>query len=115
MSETKKTKIEIKKLLIQIGDKELRLTVNEAKELHKILGELVAEKVPTVIIEKDIIINPISIPWYPVYPYYPAATPYPDWTITCGDVNINTLEDGHTNITCGTLYLSTNGIGGDGC
>ena len=107
-----KTKIEIKKILIQIGDKELRLTVDEAKELHKILGELVAEKVPTVIIEKDIVINPVSIPWYPVYPYYPGATEYPTWTITCGDVNI--LNDGHST-TCGTLYLSTNGTGGDGC
>ena len=104
-----KTKIEIKKLIVQVGDKELRLTVDEAKQLHKILGELVAQPAqPTIVIERDIINIPSPvIPWYPVYP---VTNPYPDWTITLGDINI--LDDGHTN-TCGTLYLSTNGTGGE--
>jgi len=108
MTETKKTKIEIKKILLQVGDKELRLTVEEAKELHKILGDLVAEKIPSVVIERDIISipSPVVIPWYPVYPTYPTT-----WTITCGDISAGDTETS----TCGTLYLSTNGTGGNDC
>jgi len=54
---------EIKKIVLSVGDKEIELTPDEAKELRKILGDLFGEKETTV----------IPVP-YPVQPYYP-------WTI----------------------------------
>ena len=80
------TKVEIKKVVIKIGDKELSLSIDEAKELKTILnqtfggGETIY--VPTVIRE------------YPPYVY-------PHWTITYGDSNTK-------DYSSGTMLFSAN-------
>ena len=63
-------KVEIEKIIIKVGDKELSLSVDEAKELKTILNELFAEK--------EIVYSPIIIEKFRRYVY-------PHWEITCGE------------------------------
>lgn len=57
--------VKVKKMVIQLGDKSVDLTIDEAKELHAALAELFEEKVryissPSVVIER-----PYRRPHYP--------------------------------------------------
>jgi uncharacterized membrane protein len=74
--------VEIKKIVIKINDTELSLSPDDARELKKILDELIGTK-ETVYVP--------SYPHYPIYWYYeqPMTQPY-RWTINCDSSN-NTL------------------------
>lgn len=83
------SEVSIKKLVIKIGDKEVNLSLDEAKELQDILNRTFGgEKtifVPTapVIIER---------PWYPNYPH---------WYITCDSTSYGDTTN------CYTLTVSS--------
>lgn len=57
-------KVKVNKIILTIGNKEIELTVDEAKDLHSILGEMF--KTP----EKDIVYVPYVAPSDP-NPYQP--------------------------------------------
>ena len=68
---------EIKKIVLKIGKSEINLTVDEAKELMKLLMETFGEKEPIKYFER--------VPWYPYYPYYeyhPLTLTTGGWTAT---------------------------------
>lgn len=70
-------KVEVKKVVLKIGDKEIGLSVDEAKELTKLLMDTFGEKEPIKYYER--------VPWYPYYPYYeyhPITFTSGDWTTT---------------------------------
>lgn len=85
--------VKIDRIVIRIGDKEIPLSLDEAKELKDILNRTFgAEKTvytpaPLVVIER---------PYYPTFPTFPN---YPHWYITCGDSGTATysLSAGATN------------------
>lgn len=88
-----KDKVEIKKVVINIGGKELNLTVEEAKELRDLLNGTFGEK------------ETIYIPQYPVYPdnpYYPWRYWKVDWQY-CPTITVS-----NTSCTDGTMYISYN-------
>ena len=60
--------VEIKKLVINMGEKELSLTMEEAKKLKECLEELFEKK---VIVEKTIVREEV-VKHYPSYPPYPS-------------------------------------------
>ena len=53
-------KAEIKKIVLDLGDKDIELNINQAKKLHTLLDEIFGEKIsaspysPPIIIEKRI-------------------------------------------------------------
>ena len=57
----KEKKIGVSKIVINIGDKEAALTVEQARELRDALNAVLGEKVVEKIVERD--------HWYPYYPY----------------------------------------------
>lgn len=65
----------IKKLVLDLGDKEITLTLEQAKKLHEALNELFSKKVVT---EKHHHYEPI--PWYP----WRWQTATPIWLSTNG-------------------------------
>lgn len=65
-----KTNIEIRDITIKIGDVDVRLSVEQAKSLQRILNDLLGDA------------KPLCLPWYPVYPTYPSYPSYPYWTVT---------------------------------
>ena len=60
--------IAVKKIVLQIGKKEIDLSVDEAKELRRVLDELLSNQ-QTV---------------YPLWYWYPHIT-YGHWQVTCGN------------------------------
>ena len=79
---------EIKKIVLSVGDKEIELTPDEAKELRKILGDLFGEKETTVV--------PMPYPVYPNYPYF-GGTWVTTWSEGTGlspisKLNVSTTE-----------------------
>ena len=69
----------VEKIVLKVGDKKIELSVEDAKDLHKILGDLVGDK---------IVINsplpcpcPSPSPW--IYPVY--TKPWDNWEITWED------------------------------
>lgn len=78
----------IEKVVIKIGDQEIPLSLEEAKELQAILNETFPKK------EKEYIPYPSPIVINPWRPYYPFDT-HVYWTC-----NTQQMESG-------TLYLST--------
>jgi len=54
--------IEITKVTVKLGDKEISFTLEEARELHGALDDLLGK-------HKDVLI-PYTPPSYPTYPYY---------------------------------------------
>jgi hypothetical protein len=76
----------IKKIVLQIGEKEIELSLDEAKELKKILGDLFKEK-ETVYVPSP----------YPVYPYFPNI-----WRVT-----YNPLDNGITYVSSGSSTSAT--------
>ena len=104
--------IELKRLVIKIGDKELNLTPDEAKSLKGILDELFEESEK---IER-IIVQPYPYPYYPVIYYepykwtktytYPQITYTTPVSVSSGIGNVSTwytsCNDGGTfTCTCG--------------
>jgi hypothetical protein len=80
---TKEKKIGVSKIVIQMGDKEATLTVEQAKELRDALNELLGERVVERVIEKQ-----------SYYPYYPQPYVYVP-SVLYGNVSMPTYE-----ITC---------------
>lgn len=65
-------KIEIKKIVIQIGDKEAELTIEQARDLKDALAELLGNKETVYVPSAPIIIErPYCPPWQ-----------WPNWNIT---------------------------------
>lgn len=65
-----KKSISLKKIVIKIKDKELSLSLNEAKELISVLTEVTGK-------------DRITKEYIPSYPYYPLVEPYkPFWNTT---------------------------------
>lgn len=71
---SEKKGVEIKRIVIRLGDKEVSLTPSEARELKDILKEMFGDQVVT----------PNTYHVYPVYPWY---EPYRTdrWEVTVGD------------------------------
>ncbi len=67
--------VELKYIVIRLGEVEFRLTVEDARELRHILADLF-----------DANPSPIFVP-YPVYPVYP----YRGWVTTTSDTGIYTI------------------------
>ncbi len=63
--------IEIQKIVLRVGGKEIALSLEEARELQKILNDA---------FERD---RYIYVPYT-----IPAPYPYPHWTITYGDTGM---------------------------
>jgi hypothetical protein len=72
---TKEKKIGVSKVVIQMGDKEATLTVEQARELRDALNALLGEKVVERVIEKHGVL----------YPYQPYIYHSPYWSVTVGD------------------------------
>ena len=65
----------IKKIVITVGDKEIALSTDEAKDLKAILDELFVNKnvivintTPTIYREPYVVTRPYTIPWQPTWP-----------------------------------------------
>lgn len=63
--------VSIKKVVVKIGDKEISLSLDEAKELQDILNRTFGTE-KTVFVPSAPVI--IERPWYPTYPH---------WSVTC--------------------------------
>jgi hypothetical protein len=70
-------KIEIKKVVIQIGDKEAELTIEQARELKDALIDLLGKKETVYLPASPVVIE---------RPYYPH---YPNWTVTWDGTRTN--------------------------
>lgn len=92
----KEKKIGVSKIVIQMGDKEATLTVEQVKELRDVLDNLLGEKVIERVIERD--------KWWYVEPYiYPRY-----WTVT--STNTSTPSDTVTyGNTAGCYTIQLNG------
>jgi len=67
------SKIEIQKIVIQIGKKEVSLTIEEAKELQNILDQTFGKK------------ETVYIPSYPIIIEKPIYPPYRWWQVEYED------------------------------
>lgn len=77
---TEMATVEVKKVSIKIGKKEIELSLEEAKELKQVLNDTFGkERVVTVPSSPIIIERPVRRPW----PYYPQ--PYIYWSIKYSD------------------------------
>lgn len=85
----KEKKIGVSKVVIQMGNKEATLTVEQARELREALNALLGEKVVERVVERD--------RWYPYTPYV-----YPQ-KIYCGDVVFGTVSGTTANDTYGNV------------
>jgi hypothetical protein len=65
------SEVSIKKVVVKIGDKEIGLSLDEAKELQDILNRTFGTE-KTVFVPSAPVI--IERPWYPTYPH---------WYVTC--------------------------------
>lgn len=72
--------VQVKSLTIKIGDKEIEMTVEEAKNLKGVLDSLFEKE---VVVKKEIEVVPQP---YPVYPNYPW------WTQTTLTTDPNTID-----------------------
>jgi ribosomal protein L5 len=71
----KEKKIGVSKVVIQLGEKEATLTVEQARELQDALNALLGEKIIEKVVERDY--------WYPYNPY--ATKIYYGTTYVSGD------------------------------
>lgn len=83
----------IKKITIEVGKKTIDLTLEEAKELHASLAELLAEK------EK--------VTYYPYYPYYQPTITWNDTTVKPIEYKWITVSDNGLT-TSGSVQLNGN-------
>lgn len=72
------SKVSFKNVIVKIGDKEISLSLDEAKELQDILNRTFGTE-KTVFVPSAPVI--IERPWYPTYPHWSVtcdSTEYPD-------------------------------------
>lgn len=94
----KDNKIEISEIKVKIGKKEVILTPDELRDLHKTIGDLLGE-------EGRHDHHYYHYNWnHPIY-YYPIqAYPTPYWTVTCGTGLLSGTTVGAGNV--GSLTLT---------
>ena len=96
-----KRSVEIKHIVIKVGEKEIPLSLEEAKELQDILNKTFGgEKV----IEKIVHEHDHYYPWWEYQPYT-----YPRWTVTY-PIYSDTTTTNVVKYTGDTLYLTTTNI-----
>lgn len=71
MDATKTKEIAIKKLVIKMGDKEVSITMDEAKKLKEALEELFGKQIMTTTIMEEHHHHHDHYPTRPFYPYQP--------------------------------------------
>jgi hypothetical protein len=74
--------VKVEKVVLEVNDKKIELSLEEAESLFKVLGDL---------FKKEIVYVPKSRPVVPI-PYYPW---YPSWTDTTYIIS-TTDNSGHT-------------------
>lgn len=79
-------KIEVSKIVIKIGDKEAELTIEQAKELKDVLGELFGKDHERIYIPQP-------------YPVYPTPYIYPRWEVTYTDNGTRTIDSGINSVS----------------
>jgi len=86
-------KIEIKRIVLKVGDNEVVLSLEEARELKEILGELFGKDTTTIVIPSSpIYIETNPYRWtHPYNPYVPTYPTYPTITWQTYTTNGNTL------------------------
>jgi hypothetical protein len=85
----KEKKIGVSKIVINIGDKEAALTVEQAKELRDALNAVLGERVVERVIEQRDV-------WYPYQPYTTKIY-YGDVTVpTYGTITVSGTDDTYT-------------------
>ena len=78
--------VEVKKLVIRVGGKDLGFSLDEAKQLHAALEELFGEK----IVVKEVHHNQPIWYWnYPAIQYVWTTSNPAKWTMTYGDKTIS--------------------------
>jgi hypothetical protein len=91
----KEKKVGVSKIVVQLGDKETALTVEQAKELRDALNAVLGERVEKIV-ERD--------HWYPYYPYITYGTVCVNGTVeakTVGGTSITWGSSGDYKITLG--------------
>lgn len=66
-------KVEVSKIVVKMGKKEVELSLAEAKELQELLNDTFGKK------------ETVYIPGSPIYIERPYIRPYPYWTVTYGN------------------------------
>ena len=66
-------KVQVSKIVVKMGDKEVELSLAEAKELQELLNETFGTK------------ETVYIPSQPIYVERPYRWTYPHWYVTYGD------------------------------
>ncbi|MFA5265941.1 MAG: hypothetical protein WC378_19135 [Opitutaceae bacterium] len=71
--------VEVKRIVVSVGGKDLSLSVEEARDLYRVLGDLVGPKDAAPLIVREVILSPPPVPMIvPYVPYQPSTTPmYP--------------------------------------
>jgi hypothetical protein len=84
---------EVKKIVLNINGKEISLSIEQAKKLKDILGELFGKEIIKEVIRE------INYP--PIYVYPQPATITNPWVITCGSGGTGTYSanSGSINLT----------------
>ena len=84
---------EIKKIVLDINGKEIELSLDEAKELQELLGDLFGEQ---KYISYPVYIQPTHQPIYPLTPWRQWETGYTVPTITSGATVTYSTTTGNT-------------------
>ena len=86
--------VKVERIVVRVGAQEVALTVEEARELHRALGELVGPRDLAVVREREYVPY-VPCPAPQVVPYVPWVIPgdtggpiwwSPNWKVTCGDL-----------------------------
>ena len=68
--------VEVKRIVVSVGGKDLSLSVEEARDLYRVLGDLVGPKDAAPLIVREVILSPPPVPMIvPYVPYQPSTTP----------------------------------------
>ncbi len=93
--------VEIKKIVIRIGDKEASLTLEDAKALRDVLDAMFGEK-------KEYVGYPYVVPTIPYVPYVQPTWRWYDWTVNY--CNVNGTKDNNAIVI--TSANSASSLGG---
>ena len=99
----KETKVEVKKIKFKVGDNNLELSLNEAKKLHEVLGELFGKQ---IVQEHH---HHYDRWWYNPYPnviYCSGQTVPTDKICLSENSNVSTIAVANTP-NCGGAYTNT--------
>ena len=81
--------VQIEKIRIKIGEKELDLSIEEAKELQSVLNDLFQKKEEIMLVEKEVYHHYVYPIWVThTWPEYP----YKRWDVYYTSDNTNTLH-----------------------